>query len=398
VRQSHKKATLQRTCIFYSCNTLKPENARFTKEDQKWMKMALRVAEKGRGFVSPNPLVGCVIVSRDGVLLSKGYHERYGLDHAEVNAIKKIKNEHDLIDATVYVTLEPCSHYGKTPPCALRLSELPIKRVVVAIEDPNSKVSGCGIAILRSNQIQVDIGLLAEEAREQNEFFLHYITTKRPFVMVKIAQTLDGYTTAMNGDSQWITSEESRMRVHYWRSVYDAVMIGRHTAIFDNPRLTVRHVEGRQPKRIVVDGPGNLPTHLNLFNDQFVDKTYRVTYNRALASSDDTMLNLISSPSAMGHVLTVTEQNGHADLDLALAKLGELGVASIMVESGGSLGTALLKQRLVDKLHVFVAPKLLGGGKRSVLGLGIERMQEIVEFKQSNWELCGEDMLFTGYL
>lgn len=362
------------------------------------MKMALRAAEKGRGYVSPNPLVGCVIVSREGKLLAKGHHERYGKAHAEVNALKRVKDEWDFIDATVYVTLEPCSHHGKTPPCALALSELPLKRVVVALEDPNPKVSGAGIAMLRRNGIQVDLGLMEEEATLQNEFFLHHITTERPYVMLKIAQTLDGYTAAQNGESQWITSEEALTKVHYWRSVYDAVMIGRQTAHFDNPRLTVRKIEGRQPVRVIVDGPGELPGHLNLFNDQYVDKTYRVTHNKALSepSADDEVLRLLQPDAYRGKTISVSQVDGHADLDLALAKLGRLGVSSIMVESGGSLGTALLKQGLVDKLHLFVAPKLLGGGKRSILGLGIERMQEIMEFRSSSWEQVGPDMLFTG--
>lgn len=360
--------------------------------------MAFRQAEKGRGYVSPNPLVGCVIVSAGGVLLAKGYHERYGLDHAEINALKKVRNENDLIDATVYVTLEPCSHYGKTPPCALRLSELPLKRVVVATMDPNPKVSGKGIHMMRTNHIQVDVGLYEEEAQKQNEFFFHHITSRRPFVTLKLAQTLDGYTTALNGDSQWITCEESRKKVHQWRSMYDAVMIGRYTAIFDNPRLTVRHIEGRQPHRIVIDGPGELPDHLNIFNDQYTGKTIRVTYNRNLKRTDDDILALIGTGSTPENIITVTQQDGHADLDLALAKLGEMGISSILVESGGSLSTALLKQKLVDKIHVFIAPKMLGGGKRSVLGLGIERMQEILEFRHSFWEKSGDDILFTGYL
>lgn len=365
--------------------------------------MALRQAEKGRGYVSPNPLVGCVIVSRDGELLAKGYHERYGQPHAEINALRKVRNEHDLIDATFYVTLEPCAHYGNTPPCALALSELPIKRVVVAIEDPNPKVSGKGIAMLRRNGIDVETGLLNEEATEQNEFFLHHVATRRPFVMLKIAQTLDGYTAAQDGDSQWITCEESRKRVHQWRSIYDAVMIGRNTALFDNPRLTVRHIEGRQPSRIIVDGPGELPDHLNLFNDQYVDKTYRITYNRTLEGSSgegttNEMLRLMQPSAWQGNIIQVSRQDGHADLDLALAKLGDAGIASVMVESGGSLGTALLRQGLIDKIELFVAPKLLGGGKRSILGLGIDRMNEIVTFRKTNWEKVGDDMLFTGYL
>ncbi|KPP99548.1 MAG: bifunctional diaminohydroxyphosphoribosylaminopyrimidine deaminase / 5-amino-6-(5-phosphoribosylamino)uracil reductase RibD [Bacteroidetes bacterium HLUCCA01] len=375
----------------------------FSKEDEKWMKKALKLAEKGRGYVSPNPLVGCIIVSADGSPLGKGYHERYGKAHAEINALNRVRNEHDLIDATVYVTLEPCSHYGKTPPCALALSELPIKRVVVAMEDPNPRVAGRGIQMLRNNGIQVDIGLLEEEAAQQNEFFIHHITTRRPFVMLKIAQTLDGYTAAQDGDSQWISSKESRTRVHQWRSIYDAVMIGRTTALLDNPRLTVRHIEGRQPARIIVDGPGELPEHLNLFNDQYVDKTYRITYNRALQgpagdATTEEMLRLMQPHAYQGNIVQVSRHEGHADLDLALARLGELDIASVMVESGGTLATALLKQGLVDKVQLFIAPKLLGGGKRSILGLGIERMNEIVPFRKTHWEPCGEDMLFTGYL
>jgi diaminohydroxyphosphoribosylaminopyrimidine deaminase/5-amino-6-(5-phosphoribosylamino)uracil reductase len=280
----------------------------------------------------------------------------------------------------------------------LALAETPVTRVVVAMIDPNPKVSGKGIDILRSNSIQVDVGLLKDEAARLNEFFLHYITTGRPFVTLKLAQTVDGYTAAPDGSSKWLTGEAARARVHSLRAVYDAVMIGRMTAIFDNPRLTVRHIEGRQPKRVVIDGPGELPGHLNLFNDQYVDKTYRVTYNRNLGPSGDSMFQLLANKVEPGHLITVTEQDGHADLDLALAKLGEMGIASIMVESGGSLATALIKQRLVDKLHVFIAPKLLGGGKRSILGLGIERMQEILEFRSSSWEACGDDLLFTGYL
>lgn len=378
-------------------NTLNPRKPEFSKEDEKWMKVAIRAAEKGRGYVSPNPLVGCVIVSADGRLLGKGYHERYGLDHAEISALKAVKNERDLIDATVYITLEPCSHFGKTPPCALKLAELPIKRVVVSIEDPNPKVSGRGIQLLRSNHMQVDVGLLEDEARLQNEFFLHHITTRRPFVMLKIAQTLDGYTAAQNGDSQWISCEESRKKVHYWRSIYDGVMIGRYTAQFDNPRLTVRYVSGRQPRRIVVDGPGDLPDHLNLFNDQYVDKTILISHNRELMQTEGDILSLISGKKSPSKIITVTQQDGHADLDLALAKLGDMGISSIMVESGGSLGSALLKHRLVNKLELFIAPKLLGGGKRSILGLGIERMQEVMEFNRVDWKPSGTDMLFTGY-
>jgi diaminohydroxyphosphoribosylaminopyrimidine deaminase / 5-amino-6-(5-phosphoribosylamino)uracil reductase len=374
------------------------DKPQFTSDDKKWMKQALKAAARGRGYVSPNPLVGCVIVSRDGVKLATGYHERYGQAHAEINALSKVKNENDLIDATVYVTLEPCSHFGKTPPCAQALAGLPIKRVVVATVDPNPKVSGAGITMLRNNHIQVDVGLLEEEAQQQNEFFFHHVDSRRPFVTIKIAQTLDGYTTAQNGESQWISCEESRKDVHYLRSIYDAVMIGRQTATFDNPRLTVRHVEGRQPFRIIVDGPGELPDNLNLFNDQYVDKTIRITHNRDLGPDEDPILGLLNPKSFRGKTILVSQYEGHADLDLALAKLGDMGITSILVESGGTLATALLRQKLVNKVQIYIAPKVLGGGKRSILGLGIERMSEIVEFHSVNWKQVGEDLLFTGYL
>lgn len=369
----------------------------FTKEDEKWMKQALRQAQKGVGYVSPNPMVGCVIVSEDGRKLAVGYHERYGKAHAEINALNKVRNENDLIGATIYVTLEPCSHHGKTPPCAQALAELPIKRVVVACIDPNPKVSGRGINILKNNHIQVDVGLMEEEAKQLNEFFFHYIETRRPFVTLKIAQTLDGYTAAQNGESQWISGAESQKRVHELRSIYDAVLIGRNTALFDNPRLTVRHVEGRQPVRIVVDGPGSLPENLNLFNDQYVDKTIRITHNREIETSDDDILNLLKPASRPGKTIHVSQFEGHSDLNLALAKLGDMGIASILVESGGSLATAMLREKLVNKIQLFIAPKLLGGGKRSILGLGIERMSEIMEFESTSWEQVGDDLLFTGY-
>lgn len=365
----------------------------FTADDSKWMKLALREAARGAGYVSPNPMVGCAIVSREGKLLSKGYHERYGAAHAEVNAIAAVKHERDLIDATVYVTLEPCSHYGKTPPCALALAELPIKRVVVAMIDPNPKVSGKGIEMLRANSIQVDVGLMKDEAAHLNEFFLTYITTGRPFVTLKLAQTLDAYTAAPDGMSQWITGEASRARVHEWRRVYDAVMIGRETALADNPSLTVRLVEGRAPKRIVIDGPGTLPRYLNLFSDALEAKTITIGWK----AQADPLLSLLDADAFSGQTITVGKHEGHTDLSEALDRIGALGISSVLVESGGTLATALLKRRLVDKVHVFVAPKFLGGGKRSVLGLGIDRLTESLDLRSTSVEKIGEDVLITGY-
>lgn len=364
----------------------------FSPDDLKWMRTALREAVKGAGHVSPNPMVGCAIVSSQGKLLAKGYHERYGGPHAEINTLSKIRDERDLIDSTVYVTLEPCAHYGKTPPCAQALAELPIRRVVVAHIDPNPKVSGKGIDMLRASSIRVDVGLLREEAESLNVFFLHHVTSGRPYITLKVAQSLDGYTAAPDGSSKWITGEAARARVHEWRAVYDAVMVGRDTAEADNPRLTVRHVAGRQPKRIVIDGPGELPSDLHLFSDVHADKTIRIGWNR----SEDPILSLLSGNAFSGTVLTVGKHDGHSDLNEAVDRLGAMNIMSVLVESGGTLATALLRHRLVDRVHWFIAPTFLGGGKRSVLGLGIDRLQESLDLRTVSVEQVGRDILVTG--
>ncbi len=363
------------------------------------MKLALEIAEWGAGYVSPNPMVGCVIVSKEGEKIGQGYHEHYGQAHAEVNAVDSVKDKSRLEGATVYVSLEPCSHHGKTPPCSDMLAELPIDRVVVAMEDPSPKVNGKGVQQLREAGITVDVGLMREEAERLNEFFLHHLNYNRPFVTLKIAQTLDGYIAAADGNSEWISGEESRKRVHEWRSRYDAVMVGHNTAMIDNPRLTVRHVEGRQPKRIVVDGNFDLPKDLNLFTDQYEEKTIILTHNKSKVESEaDPMLNMLKSNYFRGTTLLLPEKEGHTDLDAALKKLAAEDITSVLVEAGQNLAGALLREGLVDKLCCFIAPKLLGAGTRSVMGIGVQRMSEIVTFRETGWEKAGEDMLFTGYL
>ncbi len=363
------------------------------------MRLALEIAERGAGYVSPNPMVGCVIVDNDGEKIGQGYHERYGQDHAEVNAVKQVTDEARLEGATVYVTLEPCAHHGQTPPCCEMLGELPIKRVVVAMEDPTEKVAGKGIKYLRNKNITVDVGLMKEEAEQLNEFFLHFQRYNRPFVTLKIAQTVDGYIAAPDGDSQWISGQTAREQVHRWRSRYDAVMVGRNTALLDDPRLTVRHVEGRQPRRIVIDGPMDLPEDLNLFTDQYEEKTVIITHNREKYQTEaDPMLNMLQSNYFRGETLLVPELEGHSDLEATMKELAEINITSILVEAGQSLATALIRQRLVDKLELFTSPKLLGGGTRSLLGLGINHMKEVIELRDKSWRQVGDDVLLTGYL
>lgn len=363
------------------------------------MRLALEIAGRGAGYVSPNPMVGCVIVSGQGEKIGQGYHERYGQAHAEVNAIESVRRPEALENATVYVTLEPCAHQGNTPPCCEKLAGYPINRVVVAMKDPTGKVNGKGISYLRGQGITVDVGLMEEEARQLNEFFLHYHRYNRPFVTLKMAQTLDGYIAAPDGDSRWISGQAARTRVHRWRSRYDGVLVGRNTALLDNPRLTVRHVEGRQPRRVVIDGPRELPETLNLFSDQYEEKTIVVTHNREkMEQEGDPMLKMLQSNYFRGTTLLVPEKQGHTDLDAMFRQLAEEQIMSVLVEPGRGLASALLRENLVDKLACFIAPKMLGGGTKSVLDLGINRMNEIRKFRNVRWEQVGSDMLFTGYL
>lgn len=371
----------------------------FTDTDHKWMTLALEIAEWGAGYVSPNPMVGCVIVSKEGKKIGQGYHERHGQAHAEVNAVDAVKDKSKLKGATVYVTLEPCSHQGKTPPCSAMLKELPVTRVVVAMKDSTPKVNGKGIKELRGSGISVEVGLMKDEAEKLNEFFLHHQLYNRPFVTLKVAQTLDGYIAAPDGDAEWISGEESRAKVHEWRSKYDAVMVGRNTALIDNPRLTVRHIKGRQPRRIVLDGPLELPKDLNLFSDQYEEKTIIVTHNKEkLESEGDPMLAMLQSDYFRGSTICVPEKEGHVDLNEMMKKLAAENITSILVEPGQSLGSALLREKLVDKIECFIAPKILGGGTKSFIGVGIQRMNEILDLHDVSWQKVGDDMLITAYL
>lgn len=363
------------------------------------MQRALNLALRGVGYVSPNPMVGCVIVSKEGNIIGEGFHERYGKAHAEVNAVQSVENRTLLKDATVVVTLEPCAHTGKTPPCADMLAELPISTVVIAMRDPHPSVNGKGIKKLEAAGIEVITGVLQNEAENLNEKWLHALEMGRPFVTLKIAQTADGYIAAPNGDSKWISCEDSRRLVHRWRSEDDAVMVGRNTALHDNPSLTVRLVEGRQPQRVVIDGPFELPRHLNLFSDQYEEKTTVITYNREKWEKEsDSMLKMLQSNYFRGEILYAEPSGGHVRLKDALRKLYENGIRSLLVEGGRDLSTALIRAGLVDRLRLFISPKLLGGGTKSLAGLNVQRMEEIVPFRDFNWEQIGSDMLLTANL
>ncbi len=367
--------------------------------EERWMRRALNLAERGAGAVSPNPLVGCVLVGPDGVLLGEGWHGAYGGPHAEVWAVRDAERKHGaeiLRASTLYVNLEPCSHHGKTPPCADLILDQGIPRVVVGMEDPNPKVAGRGTERLRAHGVDVTVGVLEAESRRLNEAFVHHLATGRPLVTLKIAQTLDGRVATRSGDSRWVTGTAARDLVHRWRATLDGVLVGSGTAAADDPALTVRHVEGRHPVRIVLDREGALPPSLKLFSDEHDAQTVAVVGDGRTPGYGDALVE------RGGTVLSVPETDGHLDLGALLDALGA-GVGahrpmqSLLVEAGLGLATAFLRADLVDRLALFIAPKLVGDGMPAFGDLGVERMADALTFSASRWERIGDDILFFGY-
>ncbi|MFQ5571176.1 MAG: bifunctional diaminohydroxyphosphoribosylaminopyrimidine deaminase/5-amino-6-(5-phosphoribosylamino)uracil reductase RibD [Rhodothermales bacterium] len=369
-------------------------------EHERWMHRCLNLAAHGAGRVSPNPMVGAVLVDAEGTLLGEGWHREYGGPHAERHAVTEAEQRHGasaLQEATLYVNLEPCSHQGKTPPCTDFLLDKRIPRIVVGMVDPFPAVAGRGLARLRDQGVAVTVGVLEKECRRFNEAFVHHVQTHRPLVTLKVAQTLDGRVATRSGDARWISGTASRRLVHRWRSQLDAVLVGSGTARNDNPALTVRDVEGRQPVRLVLDRTGSLPAHLTLFNDAFRHLTTAVVNETATPAYADALLE------AGGRVLRLSEVDGHLDLDALLLRLGQDGgrtglpVQSVLVEAGPGLAGALFRQDLVDRYFLFIAPKIVGSGLPTLCDLGVERMAEALTFADGSWETIEGDVLFRGY-
>lgn len=364
-----------------------------------WMQQCLVLAAHGAGRVSPNPMVGCVLVGPDGQVLGEGGHQFYGGPHAEVNAVANALDRHTadaLQNATLYVNLEPCNHHGKTPPCTDLILRYRIPRVVVGMPDPFPEVAGTGLARLRAAGVDVTVGVLEAACRKLNAAYLWHLQTGRPLVTLKMAQTLDGRVAAPSGDARWISGLEARTLVHRWRATLDAVLVGAGTARQDDPELTVRHVEGRQPVRIVLDRTGTLPASLKLFTDAHVPHTLAVTAPTATPAYADALTR------AGGRLLRIPVQDGHLNLLALLEALGSSGgiegraVQSVMVEAGPGLASALFTQDLVDRFYLFIAPKILGDG-RPVLHLpALPRMADARRFAAHEWTPVGEDILFEG--
>ncbi len=353
------------------------------------MQRALFLAAKGRNFVLPNPMVGAVIV-RDGRIIGEGWHERFGGDHAEVAALKNAAE--NVEGATIYVTLEPCSHQGKTPPCCEALVQAKIKKVVAAMEDPNPAVAGRGLQMLKNAGVEVVCGVKAGEAKSLNQAFIKFIKTERPYVVLKAAQTLDGRIADANGASKWITGPDARTWVHALRSESNAVLIGSGTAIADNPSLTVRRVEGRQPLRVVLDRRLRIAENASLLTDGAQDQTIIFF---SIAEENEKKRERIAKAGC--RLIALPEGGAEEHLKFVLQKLGSLGVAQVLVEGGTEIFSAFLQYDLADKIAVFIAPKIFGKGGPafSIPGFTAEAP---LKFSNYAWRQISDDLLFESEL
>jgi diaminohydroxyphosphoribosylaminopyrimidine deaminase/5-amino-6-(5-phosphoribosylamino)uracil reductase len=368
-----------------------------TDTDRAHLARAIELARRGAGSVKPNPIVGAV-VARGEETLGEGWHEEFGGAHAEVNAIEACGLE-DLSGATLYVSLEPCCHEGKTPPCTDAIIQAGIRRVVVASDDPTEKASGRGLGILRDEGVDVVLagGELAGSARLLNQAFRKHARVGRPWVLFKSAMTLDGKVATRTGDSKWISSEDSRELAHRWRAAVDAVVVGIGTALADDPQLTARPdglpaEVGAQPRRVVFDSLARLPTSSQLVTGA-AEIPLTVIVSRAAARADTDALE-----AAGAQVLVATGQNEPARVRSALDQLGSLGVASILLEGGPHLAGAFLDAGEIDEIRLFLAPLLLGGSaaRDPLEGEGVERISEALRAISFDCESVGEDLLVSA--
>ena len=357
--------------------------------DEKFMYEALRIARNAQGRTSPNPLVGAVIV-KDGKIIAEGWHRQAGTPHAEIHALNMAG---DLArGATLYVTLEPCSHFGRTPPCTQAIINAGISRVVAAMSDPNPKVAGRGFELLRAAGVEVEVGLLEAEARRLNEVFIKWITRRLPFVTMKFACTLDGKIATVAGESQWISSEASRRFTHHLRDINDAILVGVGTVLADNPSLTTRLVEGKNPVRVIVDSNARTPLESKVVADNSAHTIVAVTAN---APADK-----VSALKARGVEVITAGNSERVDLEELMHALAEREITSVLVEGGGTIHFSLLRAQLVDKVFAFIAPKIIGGScaLTAVEGAGFAKLSEAVELNDITATKLGEDILISGYV
>lgn len=357
------------------------------REHESWMRRALELAERGRGRTSPNPMVGALLV-KEGRIVGEGFHERASEPHAEVNALSATGPEAS--GATLYVTLEPCAHHGRTPPCVEAVLDAGVAGVVVGMRDVNPAVAGRGVGRLAEAGVQVEEGVLEEECRRLNEAYVTWVVERRPFVLLKAAASLDGKIATYRGESRWLSSEASRRRVHALRNEVDAVMVGAETVVRDDPELTVRLIEGdvRHPLRVVVDSALRIPPTSRVLAERPEAQTLVATTNKAPLERREVVEGLGSE------VLVLPERNGRVDLAALMEKLAEREVVSLLLEGGGELNAAMLEAGLVDKVLVVVTPRLIGGREAPTVldGLGAGSLEEAWGLTDLHVEEVGGDL------
>lgn len=354
------------------------------------MARALQLALRGAGHTRPNPMVGAVLV-KDGRIIGEGWHKQYGGPHAEVNAFASATEDPE--GATLYVSLEPCSHYGKTPPCADLIIRKKVARVVAALEDPNPLVSGRGFRKLRANGIRVTVGVLAEEARHINDVFLTYVTRKRPFVLYKAAMSLDGKIACHTGESQWISSEKSREEVQRLRGILSGIMVGAGTVIADNPRLTCRMEEYENPARIIVDGKLRVPVESRIFHEP--GRNIILTTSEASLEKKKALENL-----GVELIEADSEEPGKVDLKSAMLALGIKGIDGILLEGGPTLAASALEAGIIDAVRFYIAQKIIGGREAPspFAGTGAAHMNEVVPLTDAVYGTSGDDLWIQAYI
>jgi len=358
--------------------------------DRQFMRRALALAQAGVGRTSPNPSVGCVILNRDGVVIAEGATAPGGRPHAETLALAAAGSA--ARGGTAYVSFEPCAHLGKTRPCAEALIEAGPKRVVVGCLDPYPPVRGRGVARLKKAGINVTLGVLEDECRRVNEGFITRVTRRRPFVLLKLALTLDGRIATRDGDSRWISSPQSREMVHGWRAQYDAVMVGAGSVIADNPRLNCRIKGGRDPMRIIVDARLRTPADARVFKQRSAATTMLVTAPDKLAKARR------GYASRQVEVVAITAQDGEIQLSELMRELARRGCSKVMIEGGAHLAGSALRARVVDRVAFFLAPKIIGGGLSAIKGLEIGKMRAAIKLSNLSARQIGPDWLMEAEL
>lgn len=356
--------------------------------------MALKLAEKGRGRVSPNPLVGALVVKGDHIV-GQGYHARYGDKHAETKALEEAGSEAK--GATIYINLEPCCHHGQTPPCVDEIIKAGITKAVISVKDPNPIVNGKSIEILKNKGIEVKLGILEKTASKLNEFFFKYITTGTPFITLKSAMSLDGKVATKTGESKWITSDVSREYVHQLRNQMDATLVGIETILRDNPRLTTRlkNSKGRDPIRVVIDSLLRIPIRMRIF-------TQESDAGNIIITTINAPIDRIKKIESSGAKVLFVKPKGRNRVDMqAMAEeLGKLQITSLLIEGGPGINASAFQEGIVDKVIMFIAPIIIGGkiAPSAIQGDGIAKLEEAARIRNIRIERLGNDLMVEGYV